>query len=102
MSYSVERVRYTLECDACGRIEKRDLDANPTQHELGTKGWGRVTMIGLYERFCCPDCLEKVAIVLDHRALAEQAARDAREAACEHDYQSVGFLMKCTKCKRYR
>lgn len=100
MSYSVEHVRYTLECDACGRTEKRDLDAG--DQEKGTKGWGNVFIDPHHSSFCCPDCREKVAVTLRHSALAIEAARAAEEAACEHDYQSCGFLMKCMKCKRYR
>lgn len=100
MSYQVEHVRYTLECDACGRTEKRDLDA--AEQEKGTEGWGNVFIDPHRTRFCCPDCREKVAVILNHSALAVEAARDAEEAACEHDYQQTGFHRRCTKCKKFQ
>lgn len=100
MSYSVKHVRYTLECDACGLVEKRDLDAG--DQEKGTQGWGNVFLDRQYSSFCCPDCREKVAVILSHSELAREAARAVAEAACEHDYQQVGFLVRCTKCKRFQ
>lgn len=100
MSYQVEDVRYTLGCDACGRTEKRDLDA--AEREKGTKGWGNVFIDPARTRFCCPDCREKVALILNHSELAREAARDAAEAACNHDYQQVGFLVRYTKCRAFR
>lgn len=31
MAYTTQHVRFMLECDACGRTEKRDLDAAEDQ-----------------------------------------------------------------------
>lgn len=101
MSYSVEHVRYTLECDCCGHTEKRDLDARPNQ-ELGTKGWGGVQVTNRSSHFCCPVCLEAVNAILNRREREEEAAHAAKEAACEHDYGQRGLLMQCSKCQRFR
>ena len=101
MSYYVEHVRFTLECDACGLTEKRDLDATPDQ-SAGIVGWGEVRILNRTHAFCCPDCLEKVNAILEHRVRAAQAAQAAKEAACAHDYQQRGMLAQCTKCQRWK
>jgi hypothetical protein len=101
MSYSVQHVRFTLECDACGNLEKRDLDADS---EEGTRGWGEITMRTPTGRsaFCCPSCAEMVEAILTKKARAELDAKAKREAECVHDYQSRGLLSQCTKCQRWR
>lgn len=101
MSYSVEHVRFTLECDACGLVEKRDMDKIDTLHSEGTQGWAAVqTPVNSY--FCCPGCLEQVSAILERRRREKEAAQAALEAACEHDYQQTGFLRRCTKCKAFQ
>ncbi len=102
MSYSVEHVRFTLECDCCGHTEKRDLDAHPAQTELGTKGWGAVQVINRSTHFCCPRCLESVNAILDRRVREAEAAKAAKEAACVHAYEPRGMLAQCMKCGKYR
>jgi hypothetical protein len=99
MAYLVEHIRYTLECDACGLIEKRDLAA--TEEVRGADGWSEVRTPAM-SCFCCPGCLKKVSDVLLHRAREVKAAKDLAESTCEHDYQLRGLLAQCTKCKRWR
>lgn len=99
MSYSVQHVRFTLECDACGLTEKRDLDSDADK--AGTRGWSLVST-GYESAFCCPGCLEQVRSVLTQRARSEDAAQRAKQAACAHDYKPAGLLMQCSKCKRFR
>jgi hypothetical protein len=60
MSYSVELVRFTLKCDACGLIEKRDLDEDSSK---GTVGWCEVRVCHNESYFC----LEKVTTILGKR-----------------------------------
>lgn len=98
MAYSVEHIRYTLECDACGLTEKRYLDAG---QDGGTDGWSAIRT-NWRSFFCCPGCLASVGAVLHKRELELQAAKDLTEATCAHDYQQRGLLMQCTKCKRFR
>lgn len=43
-----------------------------------------------------------VGAVLSKRDRELQAARDAVVANCLHDDQPRGFLLQCTKCKRFR
>lgn len=102
MSYSVEHVRYTLECDCCGHTEKRDLDAYPDQVELGTKGWCSVQVLNRSTHFCCPTCVEKLNAILHHRVREAEAAHAAAVAACIHDYQQRGFFLQCTKCEEFK
>jgi hypothetical protein len=99
MSYSVEHVRFTLECDACGLIEKRDLDSDADK--AGTLGWSLVST-GYESVFCCPGCLKQVRAILTRREREAEAAQAALEAACKHDYQPRGMLAQCTKCKRWK
>lgn len=98
MAYSVQHVRFTLECDACGRVEKRDLDA--AQEGSGVSGWSSVETHKRHA-FCCPDCYARVLAVLLQRELAEAAAKAALEASCEHDFQPRGLLSACAKCGRW-
>ncbi len=98
MSYSVQHVRYTLECDACGLVEKRDLDRTS---EKGTEGWARV-QINVREYFCCPGCSESVMAILTKPAHADLARAEQEQSTCKHNYQSQGLLYQCTKCKRWR
>jgi len=104
MAYFVEHVRFTLECDACGRVEKRDLD-NPEQRadfeRDGMDGWGEIRT-SRQSCFCCPACVQSVTAVLGKRDRERQAAKDLAEAQCAHDYQQRGLLVQCTKCKRFR
>lgn len=98
MSYSVEHVRFTLECDACGLIEKRDLDAD--QESKGTLGWDTIRT---YARtfFCCPTCVEAVGAVLNKRERDLQEAKALQQANCIHEYNQQGFYKKCPKCGRW-
>jgi uncharacterized Zn finger protein len=99
MAYSVQHVRFTLECAACGLVEKRDLDAS--KEAEGTHGWSEVrTRWRSY--FCCPGCLKDLGAVLNKKSLAEQEATKAAEADCAHDYRSRGFLMQCAKCGLFK
>jgi Zn finger protein HypA/HybF involved in hydrogenase expression len=98
MSYSVEHVRYTLECDACGRVEKRDLDR---ESDAGTAGWGSVVTRSR-TGFCCPECLSKVNAILDKKEVEKSEAQKKLVDDCEHDYQPRGLLMQCVKCQRFR
>lgn len=98
MSYSVEHIRYTLECDVCGLTEKRDTDAGDVRTAAG---WSNVaTSVRSY--FCCPGCLLNINAVLEARPLAALKARQEEVANCEHDYQPKGFLSQCAKCKVFR
>lgn len=66
MPYSVQHVRFTLECDACGLVERRDLEAS--QEAEGTAGWSDVrTSWRTY--FCCPGCLKAVGAILSKKTL---------------------------------
>ncbi len=98
MSYSVQHVRYTLECDACGLVEKRDLDQDSKK---GTEGWGEVRTPRC-SGFCCPGCNESVMAILTKRARADLARTEQEQSTCKHDYQPLGLLAQCTKCKRWR
>lgn len=98
MSYSVEHIRFTLECDVCGRVEKRDLDG--TDLAPGTAGWGSIMTSRSF--FCCPGCTEDVNAILERRERAQKKAQEELEANCVHDYQPLGFLAQCTKCRRFR
>ena len=100
MSYSAQHIRYTLECDACGIVEKRDL-RDSEDHEKGTKGWGIVEVPGRCA-FCCPSCLGIVEAVLTtrQRQLADESAQ--RQANCRHHYQQRGLLAQCTKCAKWK
>lgn len=99
MPYLVQHVRFTLECDACGLTEQRDLDAD--KEAEGCSGWSEVrTHWRSY--FCCPGCLRRVDAILNQRELDAQEAQKQTEAKCEHVYQQSGLLMRCAKCLRYR
>ena len=81
MSYSVQHVRFTLECDACGLTEKRDLDSNPDPADpadpAGTRGWCAVQVLNRATHFCCPTCVAKLNAILHHREREKEAARAA-------------------------
>ena len=65
MAYSVQHVRVTLECDACGLVEKRDVDAGDSDIP---EGWDTVHMQStLTSLFCCPTCSDAVFGVLTKR-----------------------------------
>lgn len=103
MSYLVEHVRYTLECDVCGRVEKRDLDAAGSQ-ERGTQGWSAVEVEEPDHRhfFCCPECSELVAAVLLRREREAARVKQETEASCAHEWELCGMLQRCKKCKKFR
>jgi len=96
MAYSVQHVRFTLECDACGHTEKRDLDGS-AQESDGVIGWAMVSS-NLASRFCCPVCLDSVEAVLNKKKRAEQEA----VLNCVHNYHQRGLLMQCTKCRCFK
>jgi hypothetical protein len=97
VSYSVQHVRYTLECDVCGLVEKRDQDVESLQ---GTAGWCGVQLDRHY--FCCPSCSESLRTILNHRERAAKKAQQDKEDSCEHDYQPRGLLAQCTKCEKWK
>lgn len=76
MPYSVQHIRTTLECDACGRIETRDFDSNAASAAEMISGWGIVQLSVAH--FCCPACLERVREIIF-----------ARERACEKGRNDV-------------
>lgn len=97
MPYLVEHVRYTLLCDCCGRVEKRDLDAS--QETQGTHGWSEIrTPWRSY--ICCPTCQDSVQAILDKKEREEKAAQALNEETCAHDYRRSGFAMRCRICQR--
>ncbi len=62
VSYLVKHIRFTLECDACGTVEIRDVSA---EREIeGIHGWGSI-MMPQSQYFCCPGCLNKVNTMLE-------------------------------------
>lgn len=100
MSYLVEHIRYTLECDVCGRVEKRDHDA-PGSEAMGIHGWSTVQT---RERsfFCCPECRELVDAVLLRREREVERVKQETEASCAHEWELCGMLQRCKKCKKFR
>jgi hypothetical protein len=99
MAYFVQHLRFTLECDACGKVEKRDVAAE--EQSKGTHGWSEVrTMRGGF--FVCPVCEDKVDAILNKRQRDEKEATRLREANCVHDYQPRGLLQQCTKCEKWK
>lgn len=58
MSYTVQCVRCTYECDACGLVQKYDADAGGSAPD-----W-KVTHCGPRSWLCCPACTRKVEAVL--------------------------------------
>lgn len=98
MSYSAQHIRYTLECDVCGLVEKRDLDVDS---EKGTEGWDTFqTRQRTY--FCCPVCVESLNTILNHRERVAAKAKQELEDNCVHDYQPRGLLARCTKCEKWK
>ena len=107
MPYISESVRFTLDCDICGLIEKRDLDVGPDPKDAAINaakvlnGWGNViTKTG--GRFCCPGCQKEIEQLVTQRTRAQAEASALVIANCVHDYQQRGFLMQCTKCQHWR
>lgn len=104
MPYSVEHVRFTLECDACGLTEKRDLDDVGQRKDFerdGIAGWTEIRT-SWQSYFCCPACAASVGSILSKREREVQAAKDLVESNCEHDYHPSGLLARCWKCKKFR
>lgn len=99
MGYRVEHVRYTLECDACGKVEQRDLDKDGS-HAL--EGWQNITIEGRYSRFCCPECTTKVRLILNSKEIAAKIAQKKLEDECEHEYLPRGLLAQCVKCTKWK
>lgn len=93
MSYSVQQVRATYECDACGEVAKFDADEAPEKPE----NW-MSAQLHIYQFLCCPACVEKVSAVLFAKQRAEVAARDALIRDCTHTFIQRGFIQLCSKC----
>lgn len=102
MTYSVQHVRVTLECDACGRIEKRNFDSPSTADSEMIVGWGLVevgTGTGTGQSFCCPECIEKLNAIVLARPRAEAKAKADLIANCQHpEFVQRGLLRQCSKC----
>ena len=99
MAYTCEHVRFTLECDACGLVEKRDMDAESAG--TGCAGWDEVRT-QTRSAFCCPSCVQSVLAILGKHAREQREAKAAIEANCAHDYQPRGLLAQCTKCQKWK
>ena len=97
MSYSVQHIRYTLECDCCGLVKKHDLDVDDNE-EL--KSW-KTVMMPMRHFFCCPKCLDDVSAILEKRDREQVAAKEALIANCVHDIHPRGLLRACTKCGKW-
>lgn len=102
MAYSVEHIRFTLTCDACGLVEKRDLEKDD---QRGTQGWYSVCNAN-DSVFCCPSCAALVNDILYKKLREKNAAEQAKIENCDHeyqrrDYQRRGFLMQCSKCGKF-
>jgi hypothetical protein len=100
MPYLVEHVRFTLECDACGRTEKRDMDAS--REKYGLVGWSDVRTSVYGFRFCCPDCAGLVNQILSKRDRETLEASAHQQANCAHEYVQRGLLAQCTKCEKFK
>lgn len=101
MSFSVQHVRYTFECDVCGLVERHDQaeDFDVEQHRRLV--WQTVN-VSAWQYLCCPACLETIQAIVLARSRAEAKANADKIAACNHSYAPRGLLQQCTQCKVFR
>jgi hypothetical protein len=99
MSYSVHHVRYTFECDVCGRVEKHDEDDpnfSATEH-LHLRAWANVN-VEARQLLCCPACTENIRAVVYAVPRAAAKAQADKVKNCEHTYVQRGFVQMCSEC----
>lgn len=73
MSYKVEHVRVTLECDCCGLVEKQE--AKPEQEQVVLKYWGSIS-VGSISFFACPACNAQVLAIIGKKEREEKEAKE--------------------------